>query len=154
MPRRRRLNVSIALASIGLVLLTTVVTFARPESWFERTYPAQAVSTVAGIVARRPDTKIFADVRFADWLVWHDPGLSGHIAYDTSFENLTDTQLVALSKVGEVDVPGTPDLIAPYSVLVLDPSGNGTRDRILLARPGVRVILRSRRVIIATKPAT
>jgi len=153
-PRRRRLNLAIAGAAIGVVAVMTVATFARPASWFERTYPARALDTVAAIVARHPDTKIFADVRFADWLVWHDPGLSGHIAYDTSFENLTGAQLTALADLGETVVPGTtPDTIGPYSVLVLDPS-NRILDRILLARPGVRMIVRSGRVIIATKPAT
>jgi MFS family permease len=152
-PRRRRLNVAIASSSVVLVLVAVVVTFARPAPWFQRTYPKRAVATIAGILGRDPDAKIFADVRFADWLVWNDPRIAGHIAYDTSFENLTAAQLASLTTLGQAIVPGVHDPVAPYSVLMLVPS-NKLDDRALLARPGVRVILRSKRVIIATKPAT
>jgi hypothetical protein len=152
-PRRRSLNLAIAWTSIALVLIGMAVVFTKPASWFESTYPKRAVSIVAGIVRRDPSAKIFADVRYADWLVWHDPGLAGHIAYDTSLENLTEQQLQSIADLGEAIVPGTPDPLARYSVLVLAPS-NKTVNRILLHRPGVKVILRSKRVIIATKPIT
>jgi hypothetical protein len=150
-PRRRKVNLSLASTSLAVAALAVIATFAHPATWFERTYDARTVSAVARILHRDPAAKIFADVRFADWLVWHDPALGGHIAYDTSFELLTSRQLTALSTPTVARAPGTPDLVAPYSVLVLDPK-NKASNRLLLARPGVRVVLRSKRVIVATKP--
>jgi len=151
-PRRRRLNLTIAWASIGLVAMFAAVTLTRPVRWFENTYPTRAAAIVQRVLARSPWTKIFADVRFADWLVWHDPRLAGHLAYDTSLELLTPSQLASLSTLAQAIPPGGHDTIAPYSLLVLDPA-NKTVNRILLARAGTHVILRSKRVIIASKPA-
>jgi hypothetical protein len=150
--RRRKLNLVIAWASVAMAVAFTVVTLARSASWFESTYPTRAVSAVEQVLARAPATRVFADVRFADWLVWHDPALAGHIAYDTSFELLTQSQLASLASLSQAIVPGVHDTVAGYSLLVLDPK-NKTVNRTLLARPGVRVILKSKRVIIATKPA-
>jgi hypothetical protein len=150
-PRRRKVNVSLASASLSLAVLAVIATFAHPASWFERTYDARTVGAVARILERNPSAKIFADVRFADWLVWRNPAIAGHIAYDTSFELLTSRQLSELSTLTLERAPGTRDLLAPYATLVLDPK-NKASNRLLLARPGVRVVLRSKRVIVATKP--
>jgi hypothetical protein len=150
--RRVKLNLAIALTSIALVLVATISTFARPASWFESTYPERAVGIVAGIVARDPSAKIYADVHYADWLVWHDPKLAGHIAYDTSFELLTQNQLESIASLGNALLPGAKDPLAPYSVLVLNPS-NKTTNRVLIARTHATAVLRSKRVVIATKPA-
>jgi hypothetical protein len=152
-PRRVRLNLVIASISIGLVALMTVVTFARPASWFESTYPTRGLTVIEQAAAKHPSAKIFADVRYADWLVWHDPALAGRIAYDTSFENLTSAQLQSLASLGQAVVPGGHDTIGPYGILVLLPS-NKLTNRVLLARRGVHVLLRNKRVIVATKPVT
>jgi hypothetical protein len=152
-PRRRRLNLAIAWVSVAMVLLFTVVTLARQARWFENTYPSRAVAKIDRVMARAPGTRIFADVRFADWLVWHNPAIAGHIAYDTSLELLTPSQLSSLATLAQAVVPGSHDTIAPYSLLVLDPA-NKTVNRILLAHPGTHVLLRSKRVIIASKPVS
>ncbi len=152
-PRRHRLNVTLAGASTALILLTLVTTLARPASWFERTYPTRAVSAVRTLLQRDPSAKIFADVRYADWLVWHDPALAGHIAYDTSFENLTLQQLEDLNQLGQAPLPGKRDPLAPYSVLVLYPKNTST-NRIVLTRTHAHVVLRTKRVLIATKSAS
>jgi hypothetical protein len=152
-PRRYKLNLTLAGASILLTAVITIATLARPASWFERTYPTRAVTVVRTLMARQPTAKVFADVRFADWLVWHDPSLAGHIAYDTSFENLTVPQLQTLNQLGQALLPGQRDPLAPYSVLVLYPKNRST-NRIILARTHAHVVLRTKRVLIATKTAT
>jgi hypothetical protein len=151
--RRSRVNLVLASASIALAAIAVLAVVTHPTKWFQRTYPPRAVATVARIVAARPDTKIFADVRFADWLVWEDPALGGHIAYDTSLENLTEAQLSALSSLTIEHGPGVPNTLGPYSVLMLFPNpSNRSSNRILLAQRGVRMVLRTRNVIVATKP--
>ena len=151
--RRVKLNLAISLTSLALILVTILATLAHPGSWFERTYPARGVATVERLLAKDPGAKVFADVRFADWLVWNDPAIAGHIAYDTSLELLTTAQLSSLATLGNALAPGARDPIGPYSVLVLDPADKSV-DRILLARAHAAVLLRSKRVIIATKAAT
>jgi hypothetical protein len=150
-PRRTRLNLSLAAVSIAVVALAVVSTLAQPAAWFERTYDQRAVGTVAKLEAQRPGVEIFADVRFADWLIWHDPRLAGRLAYDTSFELLTASQLRTLADLGTVRTPGQADPLARYGILVLDPK-NKSSNRLVLDRPGVRVVLKSKRVIVATKP--
>jgi hypothetical protein len=152
-PRRYRLNLTLAGAAILLTAVMTIATLCRPASWFERTYPTRAVAVVRTLMVRDPGAKIFADVRFADWLVWHDPSLAGHIAYDTSFENLTFQQLQTLNRLGQALLPGQRDPLAPYSVLVLYPK-NKSSNRIILARTHAHVVLRTKRVLIATRTAT
>ncbi len=151
-PRRHRLNLTLAGASIALTLVMVIATLGRPASWFESTYPTRAVSVVRTLLKRDPNAKIFADVRFADWLVWHDPALAGHIAYDTSFENLTIQQLQTLNSLGAALLPGQRDPLAPYSVLVLYPK-NKSVNKLLIARTHAHVVLRTKRVLIATKNA-
>jgi hypothetical protein len=150
--RHRRLDRTLALAALALTLMAVIVTLGRPARWFESTYPQRAVTAVERIVAAQPNAKVFADVRYADWLLWHAPALAGHLAYDTSFELLSVRQLTQLNSLAETVVPGVGDPIGPYSALVLYPK-NRTVNKILLSRPGTRVVLRNPRVIVATKPA-
>ncbi len=154
-PRHTRVNLTLALGSLALAALAAVATLGRPTAWFQSTYPRSAVAIAQRLVTADPSTKIFADIRFGDWLVWEDPALAGHIAYDTSLENLTGSQLQALTSLTATPGPGVPNTLGPYRVLMLDPTAsNRASNRQLLARPGVHVLLRSKRVVIATKPVT
>jgi hypothetical protein len=152
-PRRKRVNLTLSLGAAVLMVIMVAATLAHPSSWFERTYPTRAVATIRQIMARQPGAKIFADVRFADWLVWHDQSLAGHIAYDTSFENLSLKQLQTLNTLGAALLPGQREPLAQYSVLVLYPKNKST-NRILLWRTHAHVVLRTKRILIATKTAT
>ncbi len=147
--RRSRLNRRLAVAVSGLTLLGVVAVLARPAAWFTRTYPSGAVATLSRLVAADPGAKIFADVRYADWLVWEDPQLfSGRIAYDTSFELLTPAQL---SMIANPAARSQESVLYRYAIWVLYPV-NHTENRELLRRPGVRTVLRDPKVIIATHP--
>lgn len=150
-PRRRSLNIALAGTSIAVALLAALSVIAEPAGWFERTYDKRAIQRVASLVQANPRLLVFADVRYADWLIWHDPKLAGHLAYDTSFELLTAKQLESLSSIGTERLPGQHDLLAPYGVFVLDPK-NKSGNRHFLDRRGVRTILRNKRVVIATQP--
>jgi hypothetical protein len=151
-PRRTRLNATLAGLSIALVLLSALTTLARPARWFEHTYDLRAVPAVARLVTANPNLRIYADVRFADWLIWHDPALAGHVAYDTSFELLSARQLQTIANIGQAVPRGQTDPLAAYRAFVLDPK-NRASNRALLDRPGTRVVLRSKRVIVASSRA-
>jgi hypothetical protein len=152
--RRARINRVFAILVVALAVLTTVVTLSHPDSWFTSTYPTRAIPTLKRLIARDHQAKVFADVRYADWLIWEDPHLfSGRVAYDTSLELLTDAQLQSIATVTNPGGKRLPAVLRPYGVWVLNPS-NKAGNRSLLARPGVRAILKSTRVVIATHPAT
>jgi hypothetical protein len=151
--RRARINRLFALAMTAIAVLAAVFVLGRPDSWFTSTYPTNAIPTLKRLIARDPRVKVFADVRYADWLVWQDPKLfSGRIAYDTSLELLTPTQLVAIADPAAKH-PHSRGVLAPYGIWVLYP-GNKTNNRVVLREPGVNVITRNRKVVIATHPAT
>jgi hypothetical protein len=149
--RRARVNRMLAIAMSAIATLVAVVILTRPDSWFTSTYPSKAVPTLKSLIARDPNVKIFADVRYSDWLVWKDPHLfSGRVAYDTSLELLTPHQLSQISD--PVAGPkGRGGLLAPYGVWVLYPS-NKQSNRELLKRPGVHVVMRTKKVLIVTHP--
>jgi hypothetical protein len=147
--RRRRVN--LALASLSLIILVgaALAVAVQPASWFERQYDQKAATAVAAAVARQPSTRIFADLRYSDWLLWKNPRLANHLAYDARLELLTDAQILALAHLSEVRQPHQLDVTAGYQLLVLDPMDQ-PNTQILLARPGTHVILRRKRVVVAT----
>lgn len=149
--RRARVNRLLAIAMTAIAALAAVVIVTRPASWFTSTYPSQAVPKLRSLIASDPNVKIFADVRYSDWLIWKNPHLfSGRVAYDTSLELLTPHQLSQISD--PVAGPkGRGGLLAPYGVWVLYPS-NKQSNRELLKRPGVHVVMRTKKVIITTHP--
>ena len=124
----------------------------KPAAWFQRGYDRRALTVVGVAVRQHPGTRIFSDVRFGDWLLWEDPQLAGRVAYDTRFELLSGRQLQALATVTANPAPGQHDTLAPYGLLVLDSTKTPVR-RLVLARPGTRVTLDGRGVVVATTPA-
>jgi hypothetical protein len=152
--RRARINRVFAILVAALAVLTAVVTLTRPQSWFTSTYPTQAIPALERLIAKDHQVKIFADVRYADWLIWEDPQVfSGRVAYDTSLELLTDAQLQSIATVTNPGHKRIPQILEPYGIWLLNPT-NKAGNRFLLARPGVRAIVKNQRIVIAIHPAT
>jgi hypothetical protein len=148
-PRRVRINLLLAGLSVLIIVAWTIATALKPASWFERSYDQRAVTTVAAALARNPSIKIFADIRYSDWLLWHDQALAGHLAYDTRLELLTDRQIRELGDLTQLPQAHERSILAGDRLLVLNPVSQPTT-QILLARPGTHVILRGKRVVVAT----
>jgi hypothetical protein len=83
---RPRVNQALALLASAAVLLALVVNLARSDGKFEKRYPAAVATAVDRTAGRDPAMKVFADVRYADWLLWHIPSLKGRVAFDARFE--------------------------------------------------------------------
>lgn len=146
--RRARVNMILATATVLLGAVITLAVLARPGAWFTSTYPTKAIPTLRRLIARDPHAKILADVRYADWLIWEDPQLfGGRVAYDTSFELLTTPQLDAIADLA-ANTANARDTVDRYKIWMLYPHNRST-NRTLLRRPGVRVVSRTRKVIIA-----
>jgi hypothetical protein len=150
--RRTRLNQVLAVCIAAITTAAVVIVVAQPATWFTSTYPVRAIPTLERLVAKDPKVKIFADVRYADWLIWKNPHIfAGRVAYDTSFELLTAAQLDLIADPAAKPKHGSPALSA-YGVWMLYPVNHAT-NRSLLKHGGVRTITRNAKVIIATTPS-
>jgi hypothetical protein len=148
-PRRRRLNLTLVGASAAFLFVSLIAVATKPSSWFESGYDARALSRVAVLAHRQPGVRIYADGHFADWLLWHDPSLAGHLAYDSRLELLTAAQMWGLAALGEIRAPGARDPLAGYGLLVLETTDGASR--LLLDQPGTQAILRGHGVTVAAR---
>jgi hypothetical protein len=149
-PVRERVNTGLAWLAVAVTLLAVAVTLLRPARDFERQSQRTGVVTVLRrAMAADPSLRILADVRYADWLLWRDPQLSGHIASDASFEVLTAAQLDRLQRTFSAIGPAWKLGARGYRLLVLNRSASGDAVRGFLEEPGARVLYRdSERIVI------
>lgn len=66
--------------------------------------------------------RVFADLDLADWLLWEVPGLRGRVAYDGRPELLTRREFNDVVMRAATFAPGWQRVLAPYRLVVLDPS--------------------------------
>jgi hypothetical protein len=151
-PRRVRFNLALTGTSVIFLLGSLVSVAVKPSSWFERNYDARALTRVTAEVHRDPDMRIYASGRFADWLLWHEPSLAGHLAYDSRLELLTSGQLRELADLTATGASRTHDFLAGYRLLVLETPTRSSR--VLLEEPGTHVILRGDNVAVASRSVT
>jgi hypothetical protein len=134
---------------VSAVLAVALV--ARSDSWYERSYPAKPARVVAAAAARDPSLAVFADARYADWLLWQQPGLTGRISYDARFELLTNSQLVNIyfwrSHIGRdwTKIPGC------RAIMLVNLLEEPLTERALLREPGTRRIYRDSRMSILVR---
>lgn len=149
-PRRRRLDLTIACSTIALAVIILLGTFAHPSSWFQSTYDKRALTTVRSLMARDPSARIYSDVHFADWLLWSDPSLTGHIAYDASFELLPRRDLQAVANFDDGYTHRYAQVIAPYRILIAYPT-NTKETHAVHTLAGTRVIRHNKKILVAAR---
>jgi hypothetical protein len=140
-----------ALLGVGTILLLTSLAVVATEynSWFEQRFDTRALQQVRDTLRRQPDTLVFANGNFPDWLLWHDPDLAGHVAYDSRSEVLTSAQMLQLMTLTEIRPAGIPDPLSKYGLLVLDTAR--ASPELFIDPPRVHVVLRGRGVVVATR---
>jgi hypothetical protein len=136
------------------VCVTAVVAGAsvvRSDRWYEQGYPAKPASVVAAAAARHPSFAVFADARYADWLLWRQPSLTGRISYDARLELLTNPQLVNIyfwrSHIGRdwTNIPGC------RAIVLVNLPEEPLTERALLREQGTRRIYRDNRISILVR---
>src|SRR5262249_13103456 len=133
-PRHRSLNVAIAAGALLAVVVATSSIASHNGAWFEHTYPRRAADIVARAAAADPRLHIYADGRYADWLLFEYPELAGRLAYDVRYELLTQHELQELSNfVGQRGTGWFRDAEG-YRLLVLDPLRERAAIRYFLGR--------------------
>jgi hypothetical protein len=141
----RRLNRLLALAMLVGVFVAVVGVATEPISWFTRDYPAATANATAS--AAGSQGRVFADERYADWLIWTHPQLAGRVAYDSRFELLTHRQLRSVTELRNL-VQGWRSTIAGYPVLVLDRSADDHPRAALLRSGAANTVARNGQVVV------
>jgi hypothetical protein len=151
-PRFRHVNLALAVVAALAASTNLTIALAHPAAWYSRNSPKAAADTVARIAAREPGIRIFANERYADWLVWEHPRLAGRIAFDARFELLTAGELRRIvsfrGRIGEWQ-----SAARGYGVLVLDPSSETDVAKRLASRSGAHVAFRDEHVIVIRRSA-
>jgi len=146
-PLRPRINQALSLGALLLIFGSFGVAASHPASWYTHTYPHSALGTVAAATAGDPSRRVFANVRYADWLLWELPSLSGRVAFDARFELLSSQQLRQVNRFrNDFD----PYLAAAdgYPLLVLDTDREKVAIRLLLHETNVKRLYRDSRVTV------
>ena len=129
---------------VGVAVATLGVAF-NPSSWFTQQYPVAAGNAAAA--AAGTQGKVFANERYADWLVFEHPQLAGRIAYDSRFELLRSRQLRSVTEFRN-RVAGWRSTIRGYEILVLDKVDDHQPIRALLRTGRARVVARHGPVVV------
>ena len=152
-PRYRWVNAALGFAAPFAAAVLVVGAFAHPGRWFTRDYPRAAANAVSRIAAQEPNAQIFANERFADWLVLEHPALAGRIAFDGRFELLKSSELERVVHFRQEMVGGI-DAVRGYRVLVLYPSPISEKNvtKTLLKDRSRHVVYRDSRIAVITQP--
>jgi len=147
--RYRYVNRVLGYAAPAVCAILVFGSFLHPARWFTRDFPVAAGDRVAQVAARDPHARIFANERFADWLVFQHPALSGRIAFDGRLELLTSKELERVVNF-RIRTIGSEKAIKGYRLLVLWPSAR-SEDRVtkaLLASPHRRASYRDSNIAV------
>ena len=152
-PERRMVNAAFAGILLAVVGAALVMASSRPSDGYLHGYPPAAAGAIAAAVEKDPSLRVFAEERFADWLLWQEPQLKGRLAYDVRFELLHAAELKALYRWHEQSTDGWRTASRCCRLLVV-----GTRDspdneaayvasgaRTLFRRHGLAVLLQPQR---------
>ena len=121
--------------------------FLHPSGWYTRDFPPAASNAVARIADRNPGLRIFANERYADWLLLDHPELRGRIAFDGRFELLTAKQLKQIVEF-RLRIEGSRSVTRGYGLLVLDPTSEKKVAKGLLATGSRRELYRRHVIVI------
>ena len=91
--RKTGVNLLLAVGSLGFLAVITAVIVAHGNHWFAKSYPDRASQAVQRAALADPKARVFANERYADWLLFEHPDLARRVAYDTRFEIIPPSAL-------------------------------------------------------------
>ena len=144
--RVRRLGLAAALTALVVSLGTAA---AQPGSWYASSWPEPAAARVAQLAADRPDARIFADGRYASWLLWTRPELTGRVSHDVRWELYSGAQFRTLLAFDDL-APGWRRATDGYDVLVLDRRTH-PRQIAALERDGLQTVWSDERLAVLAR---
>ena len=141
----------LAALSIFAALATTAFAATRPAAWYSSAWPLERATRVANFAACSNSTRIFADDRYADWLLWSEPQLRGRIAYDVRFELFKPDQFIELFKYRNQTGDDWRDAANGYDLIAFDP---GSQEPILrgMIKDGLEEIYQDSALVLLARP--
>lgn len=150
-PLRPRVNIALSLAAIAVGVVAVGSAAARSPSSYAREYPDEAAATVARATARDPSLRVFANERYADWLLWKIRPLAGRVAFDARFELLGSRQLQAIGRFRRRASTDWLSVADGYRLLVLDPAQERLVLRTLVRDQRARTLYRDSDVAVVLR---
>jgi hypothetical protein len=145
----RPVRIGLAITSLVGVAAAAAVALGQPME--NRTiWPDKAAAAVAA-TTRDPSTRVFASDRYADWLLWRDPKLSGRVAFDIRFELISQKQLRQVYRYFNRIGPDWPALARDYRVFVIDRPRHEPVYKALLRNPDMRLVYRDAKVAVLSR---
>ena len=145
---RRALLVTTCVATVAFAVLTMT----RDDRYFEVGHSQRALEVVLTQARRDPQIRIFADERYADWLLWRAPSLQRRIAFDVRFELLSRSELDAIADTLKGSGDHWQRGARGSRVVVLSPNERPDSARRFLAEPGRRILLRDSDAVVVLRP--
>ena len=125
-----------------LVVVSVSLAWRSTTANVDESFPPAAAAAVSRALEGRPDARVAADVKFADWLLWARPDLAGRVAYDARFELLSYAQLRRIYYWTNQQTANWRTAAAGARVVVLNREATKLNEAPLLAEPGTRRIYR------------
>jgi hypothetical protein len=148
---RTPLNLALVSAAVVLLVVEFAQATARSPSALEPQYPNGALAQVRHAVDGGVSTRVYADERFADWLLWRLPQLRGKVAYDARFELLSTAQLQAIYDLKSQAGDDWNRAARGYRLLVLDSSSQALV-RAFLRERGTRRLFERDGAVVLERP--
>jgi hypothetical protein len=89
-----RMNRMVGMFGVAFAAIMLVTTLSQGTGGLTNaSFPSAAADAVARAAAARPRTTVYSNERYADWLLFSHPELTGRVAFDARFEMLSAAQL-------------------------------------------------------------
>jgi hypothetical protein len=150
-PRPSAVGKVLGVASAAALVVVPAVFVSLPGRWFESKWPGGAATAVARVTRDDPSVRVFADERYADWLLWRDPRLAGRVAYDVRFELLSRSQLMQIVRYHDRVGRSWAKPTRGFRLLVLDRE-SGALVRALESEQGAKPLYRDRQIVVLLRP--
>jgi hypothetical protein len=138
----------LAAGTIACVVGTAAYAATRPTGWYLDQWPVTQSERIATLAGESGSRSIFADDRYADWLLWTQPQLRGRIAYDVRFELFKPNQLRRLAyyrnRIGDT----WRGAASGYALDVFDPTLQRNVEAGLLAEHRFRAVVRTPQIVV------
>jgi hypothetical protein len=151
-PAAARTNVLIGVAASALALIVVSKGLMRPVDAPAAGFPNRAAAVISRAAATDPAMRIYANERYADWLLFTHPELGGRIAYDVRFELLTRAQAKSIYHWRNEMTESWQAAARGARLIVLDPRTELRNEKELLSEPGVRRLYRDRQISVVLRP--
>jgi hypothetical protein len=148
---RTPLNLALVTAAAVFLVVELGQATARSPSSLEPLYPSGALAQVRHNVDAGTSSRVYADERYADWLLWRLPQLRGRVAYDAAFELLSSAQLEAIEDLKAQAGDDANRAARGYRLLVLESSA-GAVVRAFLRQPGTRRLFEGDGAMVLLRP--